>query len=364
MIGWLRRKLSLRAEGDFTADDMEYYDALARDAKTAAFFQQYDAVKTDAVELSVGFYARAFAAGVVEASDRVKRFFPSSVLASIVRDMMEQGESIWGIDITPEMQRIQRLHAVVCYGGANPRDWKYRAILPGPSKQTHYRGLADGVLHFRYASRSESPWRGQAPHELADLSTTAYKGNLAVLSQEMRTPVGSIITAPMQRDGVGEKKSDAFGMNVSENEAASRFHDARGRLLLIEQSASTWGDKGTPARDIVPHRMGPEPPAELITMLSDLRMSIANMYGVPSALLESQTSSTGQREAWRRFLHGSVQPVANTVADEIREKLGGDVSINFDALYASDIMGRARAYGSLINAKMDDAEARKFTGLE
>ena len=30
---------------------------------------------------------------------------------------------------------------------------------------------------------------------------------------------------------------------------------------------------------------------------------------------------TGQREAWRRFLHGSVSPVARIVQGELRAKL-------------------------------------------
>ena len=42
--------------------------------------------------------------------------------------------------------------------------------------------------------------------------------------------------------------------------------------------------------------------------------------GVPVELFEPG-QGTGQREAWRRFLFGTVHPVSNLVLEELRDKL-------------------------------------------
>ena len=90
------------------------------------------------------------------------------------------------------------------------------------------------------------------------------------------------------------------------------------------------------------------------------------LCGVPPALA-TDSDGTSQRENWRRFLHGTVSPVARLVEAELRAKLDEPtLSITFDSLYAADVMGRARAWRSLVDpeGKMDPDQAKKLTGLE
>ena len=73
--------------------------------------------------------------------------------------------------------------------------------------------------------------------------------------------------------------------------------------------------------------------------------------------------SEGKREALRQFLHSTLQPFGDMIADEARHKLATPVRFGFDRLYAADIQGRARAFKSLVDGGMDAAEAARVTGL-
>ena len=69
--------------------------------------------------------------------------------------------------------------------------------------------------------------------------------------------------------------------------------------------------------------------------------------GVPPSLFEGNADGTSQREAWRWFCHGSVAPVARIVARELADKLDvPGLTFGFDALYASDVVGRAGAFSA------------------
>ena len=65
---------------------------------------------------------------------------------------------------------------------------------------------------------------------------------------------------------------------------------------------------------------------------------------------------TAQRESWRRFLHGTVAPVARLVAHELGEKLDAPgLRLEFEELRASDVQSRARSWRTLVgkDAKFD-----------
>ena len=74
--------------------------------------------------------------------------------------------------------------------------------------------------------------------------------------------------------------------------------------------------------------------------------------------------AAGQRESWRRFLHGSVQPLGDLLAGELAVKLDvPGLRLTFDRLMASDLSGRARALQSMVGAGMQLDDARRLGGL-
>ena len=84
--------------------------------------------------------------------------------------------------------------------------------------------------------------------------------------------------------------------------------------------------------------------------------------GIPVELI-SKGEGTASREARRRLLHGTIDPVARIVAQELSAKLETDVTLDLSALHASDVQGRARAFSSLVSAGLPIAESASVTGL-
>ena len=79
--------------------------------------------------------------------------------------------------------------------------------------------------------------------------------------------------------------------------------------------------------------------------------------------LTAKAAAGQSREAWRQCLHAVISPLARMVEQELREKLHGDITLNLDALSASDIQGRARAFQSMVGAGMDVSKAAALSGL-
>ena len=141
----------------------------------------------------------------------------------------------------------------------------------------------------------------------------------------------------------------------------------KGKTLLLETTQAGFGEgrSAAPQKDWVPSRIGADPPAVLPTLRSDAALSVLGACGVPPSLASTVSSDgTAQRESWRRFLHGSVQPLALLIAEELGEKLDvPDLSLSFDSLMASDLSGRARAFQSMVNGGMQIDKAAGLAGL-
>ena len=85
--------------------------------------------------------------------------------------------------------------------------------------------------------------------------------------------------------------------------------------------------------------------------------------GCPSSLL-LRADGTLAREEMRRFLHSTISPVARTIAGELADKLDTpNLALDFSALFASDLSGRARAFGSMVLGGMAVERAAALAGL-
>ena len=85
--------------------------------------------------------------------------------------------------------------------------------------------------------------------------------------------------------------------------------------------------------------------------------------GVPTGLFEAQGSSQGAREAWRQFIYGSVQPLANLMSEELSKKLETEVSLNFANMFAADIAARSTSLKKMVESGVDVKEALGLSGL-
>lgn len=106
----------------------------------------------------------------------------------------------------------------------------------------------------------------------------------------------------------------------------------------------------------------PARPSGMVDLRRDTALSVFAACGVPPELA-AQGEGPSAREAWRRFLHGTIQPLADQIAVEASMKLGTEISISFSRLFASDLSDRARAFQSMVGGWMDVEKAAGLAGL-
>ena len=236
-------------------------------------------------------------------------------------------------------------------GDADPNTWRYECTREGPSTSTTTQNVSpDRVLHAKYAVEPARPWAGVSPLTRAK-QTGELAGNLETrLSEEELMAVGQLLTTP---DG---KKKVALQTDL---------RNLKGKLALVESTSSNWGDgsQGAPRKDMAASRLGPMPPASQIDLRDNVSRTVLAACGVPLSTVE-KVDGAASREGFRQFLHATISPVSLTVAAECADKLNTPtLTLSFDRLMASDIMGRARAFGSLVKGGMEVGKAASLSGL-
>ena len=138
--------------------------------------------------------------------------------------------------------------------------------------------------------------------------------------------------------------------------------------MTVETTAGGWGEGrvAAPQADWAQRRIGPVPDSEFCNLRESAAQSVLAAHGINAALLMGKSDGTLMREAWRQLLHGTLRPVARTIADELAAKLdlSAPPEFNFMALYASDLAGRANSAAKLAGIEGMTADmALQIAGL-
>lgn len=306
---------------------------------------------TAAEETIAGIWARALGSAVITPANPLTRLVTTEVMQSIGRSFILDGESLWTLDI-PGMRLMQASHWDVQGDTVDPAAWTYRLDIQVPSAQISRYETAAGVLHFRHAPRPTEPWRGISPLAASETTRQLLRQLEAKLSEEVATTTGQIIPVP------STQATQTAGLQA-------QLRELKGKIVLVPSTSSGWGEgrQAAPPRDWQKTRLGADPPQSLLNLRAMLTTSLAAAAGIPAALVVSESSEAGRRESWRQFLHGTIAQIGTVIQEELQAKLDPNIRIDFEKLFASDVQGRARAYGSLIQAGMEPAMAAHFTGF-
>lgn len=311
-----------------------------------------DAIST--LEIAAGFWARAFAAAVIEpVTHPLCMAMTPQVMSIIGRALVKRGELCLLIDIQNGNALITPASGWDVFGPYDRRDWRYRLTLQGPDKDSTRKQMFDGdlVIHAMYGVDNQNPFRGVSPLANVNLSDKLRRNIEQRLMEEYSGPVGSVIPVPEAVENVQALATDIRGL--------------KGRVALVETTTGGWGDgpREGSQRDFVAERIGAEPPESTIQLRQDVSDSILAACGIPPSLGSTGSVGADTRESWRQFLHGTIAPVANTLEAELQEKFQlPNLEINFENLFASDIQGRARAFRSLTQGGLSPAEASEICG--
>ena len=342
-----------------------YTDALVDAIQRAASGTdgERSAAATAALEAAAGAYSRAFAVAEVSPSSAATAALTPPVLALLARDLIRRGEAVHVVEVTAGGARLVPAASWDITGAHDEATWWYRCDLQGPSGNVTVRRPAAAVVHARYSIDPARPWAGLAPLEHARLTGRLLGALEDALADEAGGTRGHVLPMPAATAADDDPEDDPEDDPHAQLRADIR--SLRGKTALVETTKGGYGEgKGAaPAADWKPQRLGASPPEALAILRSDAGLAVLAACGVPAELL-GNVQAQAAREGWRRFLHGSVQPLAEILAAELRRKLDEPALVlSFDRLMASDLMGRARALGSMVKAGMEMAEARRLAGL-
>lgn len=288
-----------------------------------------------ALEIAAGQLSRAFASATLTGAGQAS--YDSETLGQIGRSLVEAGEAVW--------YRLGRRLIRADNYGLQP-DGDYQLSLPTGEVVVP----PDRVLHVRWAVDLASG-RGVAPLSRARTLRSLMQRLEGALATESNAAIGYLL--PIPQDGAAS----------SAEQLRKDLADLKGRIAVIETTRGGWGDGATvaPRRDYELARMGPNYPQSSIDLFEAARNTVLAACGYPVQLVMG-SDGTGQREAWRRYLHGTVAPLG-TLLETASLRAGLPVRLGFDTLFASDIQGRARAFQSLVNGGMNIERAAAVSGL-
>ena len=306
---------------------------------------------TGALEAASSLIARSFAgAEVRSASAQVVGALSPSVLSSIGRSMVRAGEIVFLI--TTDGGRLALLPASSwdIQGGPAEDSWIYRLTIPGPTRIQTHTVSSQGVVHIRLQVDQSRPWLGVAPLRSAYLSGKLAAATVSALADEAGMAVGGLIPVPTD------------GQDKSVDQLRIDLKNLRGSLSLVE--SGDWGDVGAgrPHGDWQVSRIGADPPRALIELAGLASREVYNAVGIPVGLMSDATPGTGQREAFRRFA-ATLLGMARVVEAELSSKLETGVRLDFAPMMSADVVGKARAAGSLVKAGVEVERALALAGL-
>ncbi len=331
-----------------------YHTLVARLIEAQAVGSTQNASATAAVEAVAGLLSRAFASAQVRAADDLQAALSPRVLAQTGRDLIRVGESLHVVRYSGGNLRLLPASTWYWEGGADPDDWLATATLYGPSGSATYRLPWSAIIWSGWGSSAARPYHGISPQGWAAETARLVANSERALADEASGPVAQLLTVPEGKDDDDEDPLAPLRKDIS---------DARGAALLVDTTASGWGDgKGNaPQRDYDPRPLHPNP-AESLVKVSDMAFQRTVAAAGASVALFDDSDGTSKREALRQFHLGTVRPLARILEAECTAKFGEPVRLEFD-LYNVDLAGRAQAFKGLVGAGVPVDEALQKTGL-
>ena len=294
----------------------------------------------------------------MEGPDDVAEALSPRCLAMIGRDLIRVGESLHVLRMTGSRLRLVPASTWYMEGDADPATWLATCTAYGPSGSSTWRVPWASVLFAAWGSPTARPYHGLGPAawaaETARLNANAERS----LANEAGGPVAALLPVPEGQDA-GSDDDDTDPLAALRKDIG----DAKGRALLLETTASGYGEgrANAPQRDWDPRYLHPSPTESMVKLADSAFGRVLAACGASPALFDD-SDGTAKREALRQFHLGTVRPLARMIEREASDKFGAPMRLAFD-LYSVDLAGRAQAFQKLVAGGVSVNEALANSGL-
>ena len=316
-----------------------------------------DAGKTAAAEFAAGLIGRCLAVAIVEPEPAALLLTPACRM-EIGRRLILRGNYAAWIDVRSGTFKLRTArHFSIVSGGIDARTWRYQLELAAPGSDGHStltkQVMQPGVLHVKINEDSHSPWYGTSPLLNAGISADLLARVESKTAEELRGAVGHLLPVP---EAMGDDNKKALQHDLGE---------LKGRTALVETQAGGHGQgaRSAPQVEWQPKRLGAMVPEAHVQLRNDVGRDVCAALGIPAALWTG-TDGGSIREAYRQLLTATLEPFAELITAEFKDKLGMAATLNFRKLAAADVSARARAYGTMIAANVPRKDAALASGLD
>ena len=313
-----------------------------------------------AAEASVSAWSRSLAVCALGAPPWARDALGPDALADMGRRLATDGNFVALVGLRGGRLVITPASAWDLRGGAAAETWRYRLTTAGPTETTSTVVGRDSVIHVAINPDPMQPWRGRSPLGVASETAAALANVERSLRDTFSGPVGSIVPMPAATDP--DDPDDENGSTAATY--TNILKGLRGGLSVAETMMDGGGDKANaPAGDWSIRRIGPMPSDQYQPVRADVAQSVYAAFGIPVELLAGGAAAAAAREGWRRFVNGTMAPIALIVEAELRRAVDASVTVDPSPLLAGDRSGAARALKGLTDAGIPLPEARALLGL-
>ena len=332
----------------------------ALEAGASAGVADTDPLATAALEIAAGLYARCLAAAVVTGAPDAERALTPPVLALVARNLIRRGEDHHRVYVRGGRLALEPVGAAYAHGNSpDPLSWWYSTTMYGPTDSRHETVPAASMLHCRNSVDSSRPWLGVPPWSWANSTSQAIAALERMVANEAGAPHGHLLgvpEAPQTGEDDETRQLDAFRGDLAK---------AKGGTLVMEHTGG-W-DTETPtggARSRLEHVTYGMERSIVDVLRTGTGRDVLSACGVPPTLFVANSDGTAQREAFRRFMHASLVPMARMIETECRVKLDSPgLELDLSAIHAADTAGRSRAFKQLVEAGVHPEDAAMNTGV-
>ena len=330
-----------------------YSDAVVSAIQQAVAGGSTNINRTAALEIAASTIAKSFSSLEIEPQNSVTECLTPSVLGLIGRSLIRTGEILLVIEVRGGTVNLIPCNSFDIRGEYRESTWFYRCSIFGPTTDGNFERLipSAGVIHCRYSCDPATPWIGISPLGWSRQTADLHNESESALLDESKSPRGHFL--PVSTDGGGSKLE----------KLRESLKTLRGGLALVPGMNVIGDAQGLVRKEYELKRIGFNSPATLIDLHSQTSLAVLAACGIPIEIVQ-KADGTGMRESWRRYLFSTVNPLVKLVQAELRKKLDQpELELKTDALFASDLAGRARAFGSMVTAGMAVDKAAALCGL-
>ena len=304
------------------------------------------------VEACINLITNCFRQSTIEPASVVSTL-RKEVLASMIRRMLTQGESLAVMDMNDgKLVAYQSVGWDLSGNDSDPNKWKYQAEVATPSGSKTITTTGAGVIHFRYVSEPENPYIGYSPLYLMQKTAGTMYEIDSRFDEESQTSVGQILSMTQESE-----KTDTQDDWLHHYQYLNQM---KGGIFVERQNRERGSMQSFAGRT----RVGPEFSLNQVYLRDRLHADIASAFGVPVELLIADGEGTATREAFRRFVLTCIQPLASNLSEELSMKLDVSVRFSFESLRSADLQGIARAIKALTDSGETLEDALKLAGIE